>query len=90
LSPGEHALHESDLGVLYVEGPVLETDPILVEQLQLNIPMKPLCRPDCPGLCPRCGADLNLGSCECTAPTGDSRWAALSVLRGSGDEHKQS
>ena len=45
----EHALHEQDLGELYVDEKILETDPILIEQLQLNVPMKPLCRPDCKG-----------------------------------------
>jgi DUF177 domain-containing protein len=81
---GEHELHEDDMGVVYVPEEVLETDPILREQLQLNIPMKPLCRPDCAGLCPTCGADLNLvegGRCGCPEPAGDPRFAALAVLR---------
>jgi uncharacterized protein len=47
-------------------------------------PTKPLCKPDCAGLCPECGADLNTDGCECPAPP-DSRWAALSSF-GSGDE----
>jgi uncharacterized protein len=85
-SPGEHALHESDLGVWYVEGPILETEPILLEQVQLNIPMKPLCRPDCQGLCAKCGADLNGGACGCTVTTTDPRWAALSALSGAGHD----
>ena len=55
---GEHELQEKDLGVVYVNDEVLETDPILMEQLQLNIPMKPLCRPDCQGLCPVCGTKV--------------------------------
>jgi uncharacterized protein len=78
---GEHELHEKDLGVLYLEGEVLQTDPILIEQLQLNVPMKPLCRPDCQGLCPHCGADLNVGSCSCEEQTADPRWAALAALK---------
>jgi uncharacterized protein len=89
-SAGEHSLHESDLGILYVDGRVFETDPILVEQLQLNVPMKPLCRPDCRGFCPQCGADLNESSCNCATSTGDTRWAALRVLRGNGNENKES
>ena len=58
-------MHEQDLGELYLTEEILETDPILIEQLQLNVPMKPLCRPDCKGLCPDCGADLNEGACSC-------------------------
>lgn len=85
---GEHELHEKDLGILYLDEEVLETDPILVEQLQLNIPMKPLCRPDCQGLCPVCGADRNAGACSCTESSTDPRWAALAALKGrlAGDE----
>lgn len=43
------------------------------------LPMRPLCRADCAGLCPRCGADLNEGPCRCPAEPVDDRW---SVLRG--------
>jgi uncharacterized protein len=78
---GEHALHEQDLGILYLQDELLETDPILIEQLQLNIPMKPLCRDDCRGLCPICGADRNAGTCKCEESTPDPRWAALAALK---------
>ena len=78
---GEHALHEQDLGLLYVEDETLETDPILIEQLQLNVPMKPLCREDCQGLCPICGADRNAGACSCAESTPDTRWASLAALK---------
>ena len=78
---GEHELHEKDLGVLYLDEEVLQTDPILIEQLQLNVPMKPLCQPDCQGLCPICGADKNAGSCSCAEQTTDPRWAALAALK---------
>jgi uncharacterized protein len=39
--------------------------------------MKPLCRPDCAGLCPVCGQNLNLGECQCPPPEADPRWAKL-------------
>ena len=48
---------------------------------EVSLLMKPLCRPDCRGLCPVCGADLNEGACgHETAPT-DSRWAGLAALK---------
>lgn len=78
---GEQELEERDLGVLHLKGEALETDPILLEQLQLNIPMKPLCRPDCLGLCPVCGVDRNETACTCEEQTVDSRWAALAALK---------
>jgi uncharacterized protein len=43
----------------------------------LAIPMKPLCRQDCAGLCPICGQNLNLGECRCPPPEADPRWAKL-------------
>jgi uncharacterized protein len=42
--------------------------------------MQPLCRPDCKGLCPTCGKDLNTGKCDCNAIPEESPWAALAGL----------
>jgi uncharacterized protein len=72
-------LEEDELGVVRILGDEVSTEPLVTEQLVLNLPMKPLCRPDCAGLCPTCGADLNAGRCEC-APPGDSRWADLEAF----------
>jgi uncharacterized protein len=47
------------------------------QQLILVEPMQPLCRPDCAGLCPVCGSDLNSGPCKCPPQQSDARWAAL-------------
>jgi uncharacterized protein len=46
----------------------------------LAIPMKPLCRKDCAGLCPTCGANLNQGPCNCPPKPADLRWSELSKL----------
>jgi len=78
---GEHELKEGDMGVLWLDGEILETRPILLEQLQLNIPMKPLCRPDCKGLCPVCGGDRNRVACACEEASPDPRWAALAAIK---------
>jgi uncharacterized protein len=43
--------------------------------------MQPLCRPDCRGLCPDCGSNLNLGLCSCPIKLADPRWQALTELR---------
>lgn len=51
--------------------------------------MQPLCRPDCRGLCPHCGRDLNAGDCDCDRDTIDGRWAALAALRLSVSEGKE-
>jgi uncharacterized protein len=43
--------------------------------------MQPLCRPECPGICPHCGQDLSLGGCDCDRRLVDPRWEALASLR---------
>lgn len=43
--------------------------------------MQPLCRPDCPGLCPVCGQDLSIATCGCDRTPLDSRWMALAALK---------
>ncbi len=48
-------------------------------------PMRPLCRPDCQGLCPVCGADLTVEPCNCRIEQTDPRWGALSSLKVSDD-----
>lgn len=78
----EHVLEEEELGVVEVpeEGEV-DLRPLLIEQIQLNVPMKSLCRDACAGLCPQCGANLNAGPCGCEQLEIDPRWRALEALR---------
>jgi uncharacterized protein len=58
----------------------IDLGPLVRDAIVLELPAAPLCRPDCLGLCPHCGADRNEGECTCVAPT-DPRWANLDVLR---------
>ncbi len=51
------------------------------EVVLLELPVAPLCRDDCAGLCPTCGADRNLGPCPCPDGTVDPRWSSLEGLR---------
>jgi len=67
-------------------GEQLDLAPLVREHILLALPDAPLCRADCPGLCPVCGADRSNpaeADCGCAAPAGDPRWAALEGLRGS-------
>jgi uncharacterized protein len=77
----ERELGEDEMGVLEVAGEGFESGPLVREQILLDLPAKPLCRDDCRGLCPVCGAELNLGRCGCEARAIDPRWAALEVVR---------
>lgn len=57
------------------EGSV-ELEPMIRDVVLLSMPFAPLCRPDCQGLCERCGGDRNLGECVCE-PDVDARWQPL-------------
>lgn len=79
----ERELEEEDLGIVVIDTMEIDLRPILEEQIQLNVPMRPLCDEDCAGLCPVCGADLNDGDCGCRRQTVDPRWSGLAALRDS-------
>jgi len=77
---GEEVLEQA---LLRQRGKVLELNisGLLWEQFLLAMPVKPLCAPDCPGLCPGCGRKLGEGTCACEAEGGDPRLAALRNLK---------
>lgn len=58
----------------------LDPEPMVRDAVVLSMPFSPLCKPDCLGLCPRCGGDRNLGECGCLEEPGDPRWARLHGL----------
>ncbi len=68
---------------------MLDLDELIGEELLLTFPMRVLCEPDCPGLCPRCGKPLRLGDCGCPKHETDPRWAVLAEHEwGSDDSDK--
>jgi len=73
----EIELRYQDMDIAYYDGVALDVDLMVMEQIELSIPMKFVCREDCKGLCYRCGADLNEGACLCRNEETDPR---LSVL----------
>lgn len=70
-----------DVETGWFRGRELDLGPFLREVVTLALPVQPLCREDCRGLCPRCGADRNSGDCGCEEAKPDSPFAALRVLR---------
>ena len=64
--------------VLPAEG-IIDLEPMIRDAVVLAMPFSPLCRPDCLGLCARCGGDRNLGECSCP-PEVDERLAALAMI----------
>jgi uncharacterized protein len=65
----------------WYRGGEIDLSGFIHEVICLALPVKPLCREECAGLCPRCGADRNAGPCGCPEPAGDSPFAVLKALR---------
>ena len=64
-----------------IENEQIDFQHMVREALLLDVPSAPLCRDDCAGICPLCGADRNEAPCSCDTTVRDSRWAALDALR---------
>jgi len=79
--PRDEAALEEEGSVLYHDGLELDLTGPLREAIILEVPVVQVCRPDCRGLCPQCGQDLNVGPCSCVPPRGDPRWEALKGLK---------
>ncbi len=63
----------------YVVDDCVDLEEVIRDSVVVDLPLKPLCDPDCPGLCPTCGERLDTGSHD--HPVTDPRWAALGALR---------
>jgi len=63
------------------ENHILDLTEAVRQYALLAIPMKPLCKENCAGLCPFCGQNLNRGPCGCPLKSADPRWAELSKLK---------
>lgn len=59
----------------------IDLEPMLHDAVLLELPLAPLCRTNCKGLCPTCGVNRNEEECSCEAGDVDPRWAALGALR---------
>jgi uncharacterized protein len=70
----------SDEELYPITDDTIDLAPLVRDAIVLELPAAPLCREDCAGLCPQCGADRNEGDCGCVAQR-DPRWANLDVLR---------
>ena len=76
----EHEMDDDDLETSYYRDDQIDLNELLREQFYLALPMKPLCREDCRGLCPQCGTNLNTSTCGCAPTWDDPRLAALKGL----------
>jgi uncharacterized protein len=78
---GEQEVAEEDLGVSFYKDDTIDLGEVLREQFYLALPMKPLCREDCRGLCPVCGRNRNRETCDCQTEWVDPRLDALRQLK---------
>ena len=62
---------------LFMEGFQMNVEDLLISEIVTSWPMKILCKPDCKGICPKCGRDLNTGTCDCDTFVPDPRMAVI-------------
>jgi len=77
VSPDQAVSDELEEQEAFMEGYELNIDNLINNEIMTSWPMKVLCRPDCKGLCPVCGKDLNTGACGCDTFVPDPRMAAI-------------
>lgn len=61
----ELELRDEDMDVYYYDGDEIELDPFIYEEVLLNMPLRPICKDECRGLCAICGKNKNLETCDC-------------------------
>jgi len=66
-----------DEGFILINGETVDIEPMVEEAIFMAIPIRPLCRDECQGLCLICGQDKNAGTCSCREDTIDPRWEKL-------------
>lgn len=64
----------------FIQGRELDTEKLIHNEILINWPMRVLCKEDCKGICSRCGANLNQGSCDCDTADLDPRMAVISDI----------
>lgn len=78
---GDLELRPDDLDIAFYDGAGIEVADILWEQVGLALPAKVLCREDCRGICPYCGADRNRSECQCAGEPREGPFDVLKTLR---------
>lgn len=74
-------IQEDDINTIYLDEPVLNLIPLVRELILLALPMKPLCKEDCRGLCPVCGKNRNTEKCDCEVEIKTSLSALKDMLK---------
>lgn len=77
----ELELTAEDMGLIYYQGEEINLKNEIQEQVVLAFPLRTICKPDCRGLCAKCGADLNTEECDCDRSPPAGKFAALKNLK---------
>ena len=80
LETGWPEIQDDDLSTAFYEHDTIDLGQLMSEQFYLALPMKPLCKDACRGLCAQCGTNLNRETCGCSPAWDDPRFAALKAL----------
>lgn len=80
----ELSLGEDEDDVSFYRGDRIDLGEVVREHVALQLPMKPVCRDDCRGLCPQCGTNWNENTCDCRQDDVDPRLAVLRDWQGDG------
>ena len=84
----EVEVEDDDLTTAFYGNDEIDLGQLVLEQFYLAVPMKPLCRESCRGLCPECGTNLNTATCSCVREWTDPRLDGLRALRDPGDRQE--
>ncbi len=77
----EMEIVEDDFAISYYSEEKIDILPAVMDQILLSVPIKPLCKEDCRGLCPQCGQSLNINKCRCQTHDMDERLAVLKKIQ---------
>jgi uncharacterized protein len=77
----ENSISKAETEIGYYQGEGLHLEDVVKEQMLLALPAKQVCQEQCKGLCPHCGRNLNLETCNCASAAPDPRWSALQDIR---------
>lgn len=77
----EASISQAETEIGYYQGEGVQLEDVVKEQILLALPPKQVCSENCKGLCPHCGRDLNVESCNCASSMPDPRWSALEDIR---------
>jgi uncharacterized protein len=71
----------AEIDLVHLTEPLVDVEDILRQQVYLSLPVKQICSPDCKGLCPKCGLDLNREHCTCPKNAQPSPFSVLAALK---------